>query len=92
VLAAPVWQATTMLVGHVGDAHRRFGLVDVLAAGAARAVHVGRRSAGLMSMSMSSSTSGDTNTEVKLVWRRLSESNGDLRTRRCTPVSVFSQP
>ena len=32
-----------------------------------------------MSISMSSSTSGDTNTEVKLVWRRLSELNGDLR-------------
>jgi hypothetical protein len=28
----------------------------------------------------------------ELVWRRLSESNGDLRTRRCTPISVFSQP
>src|SRR3546814_5364591 len=50
-----------------------------------------RRSAGLMSISMLSSTSGDTNTEVKLVWRRLSESNGDLRTSRCTPISVFSQ-
>ncbi len=50
------------------------------------------RSAGLIWMSMSSSTSGLTNTEVKLVWRRLSESNGDLRTSRCTPVSVFSQP
>jgi hypothetical protein len=43
-------------------------------------------------MLMSSSTSGLTNTEVKLVWRRLSESKGDLRTSRCTPISVFSQP
>jgi hypothetical protein len=43
-------------------------------------------------MSMSSSTSGETNTPAKLVWRRLPESNGDLRTSRCTPVSVRSQP
>jgi hypothetical protein len=43
-------------------------------------------------MSMSSSTSGETNTEANEVWRRLPESNGDLRTRRCTPVSVRSQP
>jgi hypothetical protein len=26
------------------------------------------------------------------VWRRWSASNGDLRTSRCTPVSVLSQP
>src|SRR3546814_6200401 len=47
------------------------------------------RSAGLMSISMLSSTSGETNTEVKLVCRRLSESNGLLRTSRCTPISVL---
>src|SRR5580658_10775917 len=50
------------------------------------------RSAGLISMSILSSISGDTNTEANDVWRRLPESNGDLRTRRCTPVSVRSQP
>src|SRR5688572_59265 len=49
-------------------------------------------SAGFRSILMSSSTSGDTNTEANEVWRRLPESNGDLRTRRCTPVSVRSQP
>ncbi|MDZ7826830.1 MAG: hypothetical protein U5R48_13440 [Gammaproteobacteria bacterium] len=41
---------------------------------------------------MSSSISGETNTEAKEVWRRLPESNGDLRTSRWTPVSVRSQP
>jgi hypothetical protein len=39
-----------------------------------------------------SSTSGETKTAAKEVWRRLPESNGDLRTKRCTPVSVRSQP
>jgi len=43
-------------------------------------------------MSMSSSTSGEMNTEANDVWRRLPESNGDLRTRRCTPVSVRNHP
>ena len=51
-----------------------------------------RRSAGLISMSMSSSISGDTNTEANEVWRRLPESNGLFLTSRCTPVSVRSQP
>lgn len=51
-----------------------------------------RRSAGLISISMLSSISGDTNTAVNEVWRRLPESNGLLRTRRCTPISVRSQP
>ena len=31
-------------------------------------------------------------TEEKLVWSRAFESNGEMRTRRCTPASVFSQP
>ena len=34
------WLATTMLVGHVRDAHRRVGRVDVLAAGAGGAIGV----------------------------------------------------
>ena len=34
------WLCTTMPVGHVGQAHRRVGLVDVLAAGALGAVGV----------------------------------------------------
>ena len=41
-----------------------------------------RRSAGLISTSIESSISGETNTELNEVWRRLPESNGDLRTRR----------
>src|SRR5690625_5579104 len=36
--------------------------------------------------------SGDKKTEVKEVRRRPPESKGDLRTSRCTPVSVRSQP
>jgi hypothetical protein len=51
-----------------------------------------RTSAGLMSISIESSTSGYTNTLAKLVWRPPDESNGDLRTSRCTPVSVRSRP
>ena len=51
-----------------------------------------RRSAGFSSISMSSSISGDTNTAANDVCRRWPESNGDLRTSRCTPVSVRSQP
>ena len=43
-------------------------------------------------MSMLSSTTGYTQTLAKLVCRRAAESNGLMRTRRCTPASVFSQP
>src|SRR5262249_32054049 len=49
-------------------------------------------SAGLISISISSPPPGETNPAVKEVWRRALESKGDLRTRRCTPVSVRSQP
>ncbi|CKR72400.1 Uncharacterised protein [Mycobacterium tuberculosis] len=51
-----------------------------------------RTSAGLISISMESSISGYTKMLAKLVWRPPDESNGDLRTRRCTPVSVRSRP
>lgn len=64
----------------------------MLAAGAeARKVSV-RTSDGLMSISMESSISGYTKMLAKLVWRPPELSNGDLRTRRCTPVSVRSRP
>ena len=51
-----------------------------------------RRSAGLISISISSSTSGETKTAANDVCLRFPESNGDLRTRRCTPVSVRNLP
>src|SRR5947207_1803154 len=47
-----------------------------------------RRSAGLTSTSIDSSTSGYTNTLAKDVCRLALASNGLLRTRRCTPVSA----
>ena len=36
--------------------------------------------------------SGETNTEAKEVCRRAPLSNGDFRTKRCTPVSVRNHP
>ena len=39
-----------------------------------------------------SSTTGETSTPAKLVWRRLAESNGDRRTSRCTPFSLPYSP
>src|SRR6266404_3608184 len=51
-----------------------------------------RRSAGLISTAIDSSTSGYTNTLAKEVCRRALASNGLLRTRRWTPVSVRSWP
>ncbi len=47
------------------------------------------RSYSLISISTSSSISGETNTEAKEVWRRLLASNGEIRTSRWTPVSAF---
>src|SRR3989454_392801 len=51
-----------------------------------------RRSSSLISISMSSSTTGYTNTDAKDVWRRDCASNGEMRTRRWTPFSAFSSP
>jgi hypothetical protein len=45
-----------------------------------------RSSSSLISTS-TSSTSGTTETEAKLVCRRLEASNGEMRIRRCTPTS-----
>ena len=42
-------------------------------------------------MTMVSSISGETKTLAKLVWRRLAESKGEMRTRRWTPVSPREQ-
>ena len=41
---------------------------------------------------MDSSTKGYTNTEVKEVCRLALESNGEIRTNRCTPFSPFKLP
>ncbi len=48
-----------------------------------------RRSSGLMSTSMVSSSTGKTKTEAKEVCRRALESNGEMRTRRWMPLSAF---
>ena len=45
-----------------------------------------------MSTSVTSSTSGDTSTSAKLVWRRDCASNGEIRTSRCTPFSALKSP
>ncbi len=49
-------------------------------------------SSGLMSTCMVSSISGMTSRETKEVCRRPEASNGEMRTKRCTPVSLFMKP
>ena len=51
-----------------------------------------RRSSLRMLISMDSSISGETYTLANDVWRRLAWSKGDMRTRRCTPISLVSMP
>src|SRR5438874_3598702 len=50
------------------------------------------RSSSSRTLTSTSSTSGTTATEAKLVWRRLEASKGEIRTRRCTPVSPRRYP
>jgi hypothetical protein len=76
----------------MGEADRRFGLVDVLAAAPPDRIVSVRTSDSLMSMTMRSSITGKTPTLANEVWRRALESNGEMRTRRCTPVSLLSHP
>jgi hypothetical protein len=45
------------------------------------------RSSSSFTLTSTSSTSGTTATEAKLVCRRREASNGEIRTSRCTPVS-----
>ena len=45
-----------------------------------------------MSILIELSTTGKIATLENEVCRRALESNGDIRTSRCTPASVFSQP
>ena len=87
------WHCTTVPGGLVGDAHRRVGLVHVLAAGARGAVGVDLEVVGLdLARRRSSSTSGATSTPANAVWRRAAESNGEIRTSRCTPFSAENRP
>ena len=69
---------------HVGDADRRLGLVDVLAAGARDRMVSILRSSSLISMS-TSSTSGSTATVAAEVWMRPCASVSGTRCTRCTP-------
>src|SRR6266487_4323817 len=50
------------------------------------------RSAGLTSIGAVSAISGTTSTLANEVWRRLFASNGEIRTSRCTPRSVWRCP
>ena len=86
------WQATTMPVGRwVMRIAESVLLTCWPPAPDARKVSM-RQSFSLISMLILSSITGDTETAAKLVWRRAWLSNGLMRTRRCTPASVFSQP
>ena len=50
------------------------------------------RSSGSISMSTADSTNGATSTPANAVWRREAESNGEIRTSRCTPFSAEKSP
>ena len=76
------WHCTTMPVGMcVRRTAESVLLMCWPPAPDARYVSV-RISAGLISISIESSTSGYTNTDENDVWRPPDESNGDLRTSR----------
>ena len=77
--------------GDVGDAHGGLDFVDVLAAFAAGADRCPPLSStGGMAISEEvSSISAMASTLAKLVWRRLLESKGEMRTRRWTPRSAL---
>ena len=46
----------------------------------------------LISILISLDTSGVASMEANEVWRFAFESNGEIRTRRCTPRSFFKKP
>jgi hypothetical protein len=86
------WHCTTMPVGTwVMRIAESVLLMCWPPAPEARKVSV-RRSAGIDLDLDLSSISGYTYRLAKLVWRPPEESKGDLRTRRCTPVSVRRKP
>ena len=80
-----------MPVGQVREAHGRVGLVDVLAAGAARAIGVDAQVLVVdLDLDVVVDLRDRRSTEANDVWRRALASNGEMRTRRCTPASAFS--
>ena len=87
-----VWQATTMPEGMCRSRTADSVLFTCWPPAPLERYTSISMSAGFRSMLMSSSTCGETNTDENEVCRRFPESNGLLRTRRCTPVSVRSQP
>ena len=74
----------------VRQAHGGVGLVDVLAAGAARAVGVDAQVLVVdLDLDRPRRSRDSTKTEANDVWRRALASNGEMRTRRWTPASAF---
>jgi hypothetical protein len=92
VLAAAVLALHHDAGGDVRQAHGRVGLVDVLTARARGAVGVGAH-VGRVDVDLDRVVDlGVDEQRANEVWRPPELSNGDLRTRRCTPVSVRSRP
>jgi hypothetical protein len=78
--------------GQVGDAHRRVGLVDVLAAGAAGAVGVDAQVAAVDFHLVDLVGSGSTATVQAEVWMRPWDSVSGTRCTRWAPDSNLSWP
>jgi hypothetical protein len=77
---------------HVRDAHRRLGLVHVLAAGAARAVHIGAQIGRVdLDVDVIVDFRGDEHRGERGV-PAIARIERRLAHQRCTPVSVRSQP
>ena len=80
------WHCTTMFVGRCVIRTAESAVFTPCPPGPDERKTSTRRSSS-RTVTSTSSTSGATATEAKLVCRRLEASNGEMRTRRCTPIS-----
>ena len=78
--------------GNMNQAYRRRSLIDLLSTRTTGTVLLHFNVIGLISTSTESSISGMTSREAKEVCRRPEASNGETRTSRCTPFSLFKKP
>src|SRR3982075_4132409 len=88
----PAWQTTATAVGMCVRLTADSVLLTCWPPAPPERMVSTRTSDSAISILMLLSTTGKIATDENDVWRRALESNGEIRTSRCTPASVLGQP
>src|SRR5882672_6912873 len=88
----PAWQTTATPVGMCVSLTADSVLLTCWPPAPPERMVSTRTSDSALSFLMLAATTGKIATDENEVCRRALESNGEIRTSRCTPASVFNQP